>query len=109
MMSDYVMTQLHCEGLEVAVDPVGLAAYGMDSHHVQRYITQAGFVSNERNLHAKVAETYPISYRSIIPKLEECVNLLVLVCLTQIRQWNLLLLPLSAENQIVLLTYLNSP
>ncbi len=82
MVSGLVMTQHHCEGLKVVDDPVGLAAYGMDSHHVQRYITEEGFVKNEGNVEAKVAGPYPISYRSIIPKEEECTNLLVPVCVS---------------------------
>lgn len=82
MISDYVMTQYNCEGLEVAADPVGLAAYGMDSHHIQRYITNEGFVKNEGNVQASVKGPYPISFRSIIPKQKECNNLLVPVCLS---------------------------
>jgi FAD dependent oxidoreductase len=82
MISDCVMTQYHCEGLEVAPDPVGLAAYGMDSHHVQRYVTKDGFVKNEGNVQANVKGPFPISYRSIIPKQKECKNLLVPVCLS---------------------------
>jgi hypothetical protein len=82
MISDYVMTQYNCEGLKVATDVVGLAAYGMDSHHVQRYVTKEGFVKNEGNVEAHVKGPYPISYRSIIPKEKECKNLLVPVCLS---------------------------
>jgi hypothetical protein len=82
MVSDYVMTQHHCEGLNVIDDPVGLAAYGMDSHNVQRYITMEGFVKNEGNVEARVPAPYPISYRSIIPKKDECENLLVPVCVS---------------------------
>ncbi len=82
MVSDYVMTQYNCEGLKVAEDAVGLAAYGMDSHHVQRYVTKEGFVKNEGNVEAPVAGPYPISYRSIVPKEKECKNLLVPVCLS---------------------------
>ncbi len=82
MVSDYVMTQHHCERLETAPDAVGLAAYGMDSHHVQRYITDEGFVKNEGNVQCHVDEPFPISYRSIIPKKSECHNLLVPVCLS---------------------------
>ena len=52
MISDYVMTQKHCEGIEVVEDAIGLAAYGMDSHHVQRYVTKEGFVRNEGNVEA---------------------------------------------------------
>ena len=82
MISDCVITQYHCEGLTVADDPVGLAAYGMDSHHVQRYLSKDGFVRNEGNVQANVKGPFPISYRSIVPKEMECKNLLVPVCLS---------------------------
>jgi hypothetical protein len=82
MVSDYVMTQHHCEGLQVVTDPIGLAAYGMDSHHIQRYVDANGYVQNEGNVQAKVEGPYPVSYRSIVPKKEECTNLLVPVCLS---------------------------
>lgn len=82
MMSGYVMTQRHCEGFEVAADPVGMGAYGMDSHQVQRYVDANGFVQNEGNVEAHGFPPYPISYRSIIPKEGECSNLLVPVCVS---------------------------
>ena len=82
MISDYVMTQKHCEGIVVVEDAVGLAAYGMDSHNVQRYITRDGYVRNEGNVEAHVKGPYPVSYRSLIPKATECDNLFVPVCLS---------------------------
>jgi uncharacterized glyoxalase superfamily protein PhnB len=82
MISDYVMTQKNCEGFEIAADPVGLGAYGMDSHQVQRYVDANGFVQNEGNVEASVPGPYPISYRSIIPKKEECTNLVIPVCVS---------------------------
>lgn len=82
MKSDYVMTQRNCEGLETAEDPVGMAAYGMDSHHVQRYVDANGYVQNEGNVEAHGFPPYPISYRSVIPKKGECSNLLVPVCVS---------------------------
>lgn len=82
MISDFVMTQKHCEGIEIVSDGIGMAAYGMDSHHTQRYVTSRGYASNEGNVEAHVKAPYPISYRSIIPKQEECSNLLVPVCLS---------------------------
>lgn len=82
MMGEYVMTQYNCEGLEVAEDPVGMGAYGMDSHHIQRYVNEHGMAKNEGNVEARVKQPYPISYRSLIPKEEECSNLLVPVCLS---------------------------
>jgi hypothetical protein len=82
MISDVVLTQKHCEAIEVVEDAVGLAAYGMDSHHTQRYITSEGYVRNEGNIQAEVKAPYPISYRSIVPKQKECGNLLVPVCVS---------------------------
>ena len=82
MLSDYVMTQKNCEGIEVVEDPVGMAAYGMDSHHIQRYVDINGFVQNEGNVEAHGFSPYSISYRSIVPKKEECENLLVPICVS---------------------------
>lgn len=82
MLSDYVISQRDCEGLEVIQDPVGLAAYTMDSHMVQRYVDHNGYVQNEGNVEAPVADPYPISFRSIIPKKGEAENLLVPVCVS---------------------------
>jgi len=82
MLSDYVMTQRNCEGFDVAEDPVGMAAYGMDSHNIQRYVDANGYVQNEGNVEAHGFPPYPVSYRSIIPKKGECSNLLVPVCVS---------------------------
>jgi len=82
MISSYVMSQKNCEGIEIVPDPIGMAAYGMDSHHTKRYVNAQGFVSNEGNVEAHVKAPFPISYRSIVPKKEECGNLLVPVCLS---------------------------
>ncbi|MFH5803438.1 FAD-dependent oxidoreductase [Alienimonas sp. DA493] len=82
MVGPLVMTQAHCEGKAVAEDSVGLAAYGMDSHNTQRYVTADGHVRNEGNIETRVAGPYPIAYRAITPKREECTNLLVPVCLS---------------------------
>jgi len=82
MISDYVMTQHDCEGLVATIDPVGLAAYTMDSHNVQRYVDKSGKARNEGNVEVGGFPPYPIPYRSIIPKHEECSNLLVPVCLS---------------------------
>jgi ribulose 1,5-bisphosphate synthetase/thiazole synthase len=81
MVSDVVMTQKHCEGLEVVADAIGMAAYGMDSHNCQRIVVN-GMVKNEGDVQKKVPNAFPISYRSIVPKQSECTNLLVPVCLS---------------------------
>ncbi|WP_394803164.1 FAD-dependent oxidoreductase [Membranihabitans marinus] len=82
MISDYVMTQRNCEALVICNDAIGLAAYGMDSHNVQRYVDANGYVQNEGNVEAHGFKPYPISYKSIVPKKQECENLLVPVCVS---------------------------
>ncbi len=81
MISDYVMTQHNCQGRIKAEDPVGLAAYTMDSHNVQRYV-ENGRAINEGDVQVGGFPPYPISYRCIVPKRSECTNLLVPVCLS---------------------------
>lgn len=82
MQSNYIMTQKNCEGIEVVKDPIGMAAYGMDSHHIKRYVNADGYVENEGNVEASVNSPFPISYQSIVPKKEECTNLVVPICLS---------------------------
>lgn len=76
MVSDYVMNQHHCTGEVIAPDSVGLAAYAMDSHHVQRHVKN-GMVKNEGDIQLPLVNPYPVSYRSIVPRTGECTNLLV--------------------------------
>ena len=81
MVSDYVMTEHNCRGKLVAEQPVGLAAYTMDSHNCERFV-KGGRVWNEGDVQAGGMPPYPIDYRSIIPRKNECENLLVPVCLS---------------------------
>lgn len=82
MVSDYVMTELNCVGKAVADDPVALASYSKDSHVVQYYLTDEGHVEREGVFFKKTRYPYGVSYRSIIPKSVECVNLFVPICLS---------------------------
>src|SRR5699024_10387122 len=81
MIGDYVMTEHNCIGNEIVKDPIGMAAYTMDSHNTQRIIVN-GMVKNEGNVEVGKFPPYPISYRAIVPKVEECNNLLVPVSLS---------------------------
>ena len=81
MISDVVMTQHHCQGRKVADDSIGLAAYGMDSHNTQRWVKD-GYATNEGDVQVHGFRPYPIAYGSIVPKRDECQNLLVPVCLS---------------------------
>jgi hypothetical protein len=82
MIGAYVMTEHNCRGEKVADDSIGMAAYGMDSHNCQRYVNAESHVQNEGDVEVGGFKPYPISYRSIIPKADECENLLVPVCLS---------------------------
>ena len=82
MIGDYVMTQHNCQGREVAPRPVGLAAYTMDSHNVQRHLGPDGTVRNEGDVQVGGFSPYAIDYHSLLPRPEECSNLLVPVCLS---------------------------
>lgn len=81
MISDVVMNEKHCRHLVAAEDSIGMASYTMDSHNCRRLVLE-GMCVNEGNVEIPVPGPYPISYRSIVPKGEECTNLLVPVCLS---------------------------
>jgi len=81
MIGSYVMTERNCIGKEVVADPIGMAAYTMDSHNVQRIVVN-GMVKNEGNVEVGKFPPYPIAYRAITPKQKECANLLVPVSLS---------------------------
>ena len=85
MVSEYVMTQANCEWKRTVNDSVGLASYAMDSHFCQRVVVEEDgkkTVRNEGGFGHGCRGPYPVSYRSIVPKREECANLLVPVCLS---------------------------
>jgi hypothetical protein len=86
MVSDYVMSQADCEGERIAEDSIGLASYPMDSHFCQRVVVEENGHTTVRNEggfgHKCKKGPYPVSYRSIVPKKEECTNLLVPVSLS---------------------------
>lgn len=81
MVGAYVMTEANCIGKEVVKDGVGMAAYTMDSHNCQRIVVN-GMVKNEGDVQIGGFGPYPIAYRSIIPKAEDCKNILVPICLS---------------------------
>jgi hypothetical protein len=85
MVGAYVMTQANCQGKEVVTDGVGMAAYQMDSHNIQRIVVEKDgkkMAKNEGNVEVGGLGPYPISYRALIPKENECQNLLVPICLS---------------------------
>ncbi|CAN5877044.1 FAD-dependent oxidoreductase [soil metagenome] len=81
MISDYVMSEKNCRRVEVVEDSVGMGAYNMDSHNCQRYITKEGSVRNEGDVQIGT-KPYPISFRCLYPKADQCTNLLVPVAMS---------------------------
>ena len=73
MVSDYVMTQSNCESRVTAPDGICLARYNIDSHGVQR-LASGNFSRWEGSIGGTPPYPYPISYRSIIPRSNECQN-----------------------------------
>ncbi len=83
MVSDFVMTEHHTFGKEVAANSIGLGSYGTDTHEIRR-IVKDGVVCRE----GKTAGgrggfgPYQIGYGAIVPKAAECDNLLVTFALS---------------------------
>ncbi|ODS82933.1 MAG: xanthan lyase [Cytophagaceae bacterium SCN 52-12] len=82
MIGTSVMTEHEVLGKKEVKDPVGMGSYTLDSHNIQRYIKEDGYVQNEGDIGVKVPQPYKISYGSLIPKKEEIQNLLVPICLS---------------------------
>jgi hypothetical protein len=82
MVSNYVMTENEVLGKKEVPERVGMGSYALDSHHVQRYVTPEGYVQNEGDIGVKAPKPYGISYKAIVPKSEECTNLLVPICIS---------------------------
>lgn len=82
MTGVFVMTENEILGKSSVPHSIGMGSYGMDSHNVQRYVTDEGFVQNEGDVGVNPKNPYQIDYGSIIPKKNECTNLLVPVCVS---------------------------
>ncbi|MEO6685798.1 MAG: FAD-dependent oxidoreductase, partial [Dyadobacter sp.] len=82
MIGQEVMTENETLGKKAVSGSVGMGSYSLDSHNAQRYVKADGFVQNEGDIGVHPKNPYSISYASIIPKKEDCLNLLVPVCLS---------------------------
>jgi hypothetical protein len=82
MIGEYVMTEQDCLAMRATPKSVGMGSYAMDSHNVQRYVTPQGTVQNEGDIGVRPFGPYCISYDALVPKKEECTNLLVPVCVS---------------------------
>jgi hypothetical protein len=82
MIGEYVTTEHECLGRRKPPRPVGMGSYTMDSHNVRRFVTKDGFVQNEGDIGVSPRQPYGIDYGSLIPRANECTNLLSPVCLS---------------------------
>ena len=82
MIGAYVMTEHDILGRRTTPRPVGMGAYTMDSHHVQRYVREDGTVENEGDIGVRVPQPYGIAYGSLIPNPGQYTNLLVPVAVS---------------------------
>ncbi|RCS47765.1 FAD-dependent oxidoreductase [Bremerella cremea] len=82
MIGPVVMCEPMLRALKPTPKSIGLGSYNMDSHNVQRYVDEKGYVRNEGDIQVSPGGAYPISYDSVTPKKEECTNLLVPVCVS---------------------------
>jgi hypothetical protein len=80
LLGEYIMTEHDCRRTRATPEPIGMGSYNMDSHNCARYVTPEGFVQNEGDIQVSPGGPYQISYKSIVPKVGECPNLLVPVC-----------------------------
>jgi hypothetical protein len=82
LLGDYVMTENDVLGKRDVPHSIGMGSYTMDSHNVQRYVTKEGFVQNEGDIGVAAQKPYKIDLGTIMPKEEQCSNLLVPVCVS---------------------------
>ncbi|MDR3460518.1 MAG: FAD-dependent oxidoreductase [Verrucomicrobiae bacterium] len=75
MVSDYILLQQDAQGLRAATnDSISLASYTLDCHPDARLAVN-GVTVTEGGIGVSVPYPYPVSYRSIVPKVGECKNL----------------------------------
>lgn len=82
MLGSYVMTENELLKRRPTPESVGMGSYTIDSHNVQRYVDENGHVHNEGDIGVGLPGPYEIAYGSLVPKKEECTNLLVPVCVS---------------------------
>ena len=82
MIGSYVMTENEIQGKKPVDKSIGMGSYTMDSHNVQRYITDEGYVQNEGDIGVHPEKPYQIHLGTILPKQEECSNLVVPVAVS---------------------------
>lgn len=82
MKGHFVMTENELLKRRPTPQSVGMGSYTIDSHNVQRYITPEETVQNEGDIGVATRGPYEMSYGALVPRKDECENLLVPVCVS---------------------------
>jgi FAD dependent oxidoreductase/PrcB C-terminal len=82
MIGSFVMTENELMKRRPTPDSIGMGSYTIDSHNVQRYVTQDGSVQNEGDIGVGLDAPYEIAYGAIVPKRGQADNLLVPVAVS---------------------------
>lgn len=82
MIGEFVMKESDALAQTKVPNPVGMGSYALDAHNAQRYVKNDGFVQNEGDIGVHPKSAYSIAYGAILPKENECNNLLVPVCVS---------------------------
>lgn len=82
MVGAYVMTGNVVRGETEAENAIGMGSYNLDSHNVQRYVTKEGWIENEGDVGIEPPKPYKIAMGTVLPKANECSNLVVPVCVS---------------------------
>jgi hypothetical protein len=83
MVSDTIITEQTALGISDVKDSIGLSAYAIDFHVSKLYVNSNQMaILADGGLFTPLPKPFPLSYGAIIPKRNECQNLLVPVCLS---------------------------
>lgn len=81
MVGGFVIHQNFCEHPESRDDSVGMGSYALDSH-ICRRVARDGVIAHEGEFYHGLAKPYPIPFSAIVPREDQCENLLVTFCVS---------------------------
>lgn len=112
MVSEYVITEHHTrrENPTPVADPIAVAYWPPDTHHARRIVQQGQAYNEGFVFGGEDWAPFGISYQALVPKPEECTNLLTPTCLSSTHvaygairlEWTFMILGQSAGTAAVL-------
>jgi FAD dependent oxidoreductase len=81
MVGSFVIHQNFCEHPESREDSVGMGSYALDSHLCRR-VARDGAMIHEGGFYHGLTKPYPIPFGTIVPREDQCENLLVTFCVS---------------------------